>query len=661
MLEDDYITIRGISAGTITYESTMGKGAYGEVSGKDYVPYITDKSRTGGNVAVLIIGIILAAIFAASTTYSGMKAGLTVAAGIPGAIIGSAFVGAFARSKGILGKNLIQGMSSGGESVASGFIFVLPAVILIGSQITFLEGLAVGVGGVLFGIGVAAIVHNYLIVEEHGKLMYPESMAISETLVASEAGGDSIKYMGIGFVISGFITVLTGSFLNVANNVMSLVGSKFYKWKFDIEVNPLLLGIGFIVGLEVSLTMFAGSILSNFGIAPLIGYFTDMAKDGAMVWNNPAMPLNQMDVGAISSSYVKYIGAGMMLCGGIIGAIKLIPTIIASIKETLKAKSSTGEGEEGSSIQMILLLGGVVIGFLAAFLISGGNIVMAIIGAIISLLLSLLFVIVAGRLTGTIGTSNLPVSGMTIASLVIVTLVFVIMGWTDLEANKSLLLFGSFIVVAIAIAGGYTQSQKVTYIIGGSKNEMQRYFTIASIVGVIVVVGVILLLSDQLRATGDNVQFALPQANLMSTLTSGIMSGSLPWVMIIVGVFMAIVLYALNLPIMTIAIGFYLPIATTSIILVGALIRLFVELVSKTEKEKEVKVSNGISLSSGLVAGGSIIGLIGIILQVTGVVTPKVPSGFAATNSMAIALLVVLVVLTALPIILSKVKNNEQE
>lgn len=638
----------------------LPKGAYGEVSGKDYVPYITDKSRTGGNVAVLIIGIILAAIFAASTTYSGMKAGLTVAAGIPGAIIGSAFVGAFARQKGILGKNLIQGMSSGGESVASGFIFVLPAVILIGSQITFLEGLAVGVGGVLFGIGVAAIVHNYLIVEEHGKLMYPESMAISETLVASEAGGDSIKYMGIGFVISGFITVLTGSFLNVANNVMSLVGSKFYKWKFDIEVNPLLLGIGFIVGLEVSLTMFAGSILSNFGIAPLIGYFTDMARDGAMVWNNPAMPLNQMDVGAISSSYVKYIGAGMMLCGGIIGAIKLIPTIIASIKETLKAKSSTGEGEAGSSIQMILLLGGVVVGFLAAFLISG-NIAMAIIGAIISLLLSLLFVIVAGRLTGTIGTSNLPVSGMTIASLVIVTLVFVVMGWTDLEANKSLLLFGSFIVVAIAIAGGYTQSQKVTYIIGGSKNEMQRYFAIASIVGVIVVVGVILLLSDQLKATGDNVQFALPQANLMSTLTSGIMSGSLPWVMIIVGVFMAIVLYALNLPIMTVAIGFYLPIATTSIILVGALIRLFVEMVSKSEKEKEVKVSNGISLSSGLVAGGSIIGLIGIILQVTGVVTPKVPSGFAATNSMAIALLVVLVVLTALPIILSKVKNNEQE
>ncbi len=249
---------------------------------------------------------------------------------------------------------------------------------------------------------------------------------------------------------------------------------------------------------------------------------------------------------------------------------------------------------------------------------------------------------------------------MTIASLVILTLVFVIMGWKGQADNKSLLLFGTFIVVAIAIAGGYSQSQKVTYIIGGSKSEMQKYFTIAGIVGVIVVVGTILLLSNQLTITGDNPPFALPQANLMSTLTSGIMSGQLPWVMIIVGVFMAIVLYFLGLPIMTVAIGFYLPIATTSIILVGALIRVFVEKTSKSEQEKEGKVSNGISLSSGLVAGGSIIGLIGIILQVTGVIKSAGPSGFAAGNMMAIILLVVLVVCTALPIVSSKVKNNEK-
>ena len=618
---------------------------------------ISTGSKSGGNTVVLIIGIILAVIFAASTAYSGMKSGLTVAAGIPGSIIGSAFIAAFAKQKGILGKNLVQGMASGGESVASGIIFVLPAVLLIGSQISFLEGFLVGVGGVLFGIGIASLVYNYLIVEEHGMLMYPESMAISETLVASEGAGDSMKFMGIGFGIGGAITVVTSSFLNVTNNVISYVNESFYKWRLQLEVNPLLLGIGFIVGLEVALTMFAGSLLSNFGILPLIGYFSELGKEGAVVWNNPDVSINAMGVGDIAGSYVKYIGAGMMLSGGLIGAIKLIPTIISSIKETLNAKTS---GNNASKIGTMILLGGLVVGFLAGFVVSGGNIMMAITASILSLFLSLLFVIVAGRLTGTIGTSNLPVSGMTIASIVLVTLLFVAMGWTNPEHNKALLLFGTFIVTAIAMAGGYSQSQKVTFIVGGDKSEMDKYFAISGIVGVAVVVGTIMLLSSQLAMTGANVPFALPQANLMSTLTAGIMSGELPWVMIIVGAVMGVVLFLLNLPVMTVAIGFYLPIATTSIILVGALVRVFIERTSKSDVEKDTKVSNGISLSSGLVAGGSIIGLIGIILQVAGVIKGAGPSGFAASNGMAFIILAGLVVATIIPIMNSKVKNVQK-
>ena len=635
----------------------LSKDAYGGVAGKDYVPYISTGSKSGGNTVVLIIGIILAVIFAASTAYSGMKSGLTVAAGIPGSIIGSAFIAAFAKQKGILGKNLVQGMASGGESVASGIIFVLPAVLLIGSQISFLEGFLVGVGGLLFGIGIASLVYNYLIVEEHGMLMYPESMAISETLVASEGAGDSMKFMGIGFGIGGAITVVTSSFLNVTNNVISYVNESFYKWRLQLEVNPLLLGIGFIVGLEVALTMFAGSLLSNFGILPLIGYFSELGKEGAVVWNNPDVSINAMGVGDIAGSYVKYIGAGMMLSGGLIGAIKLIPTIISSIKETLNAKTS---GNNASKIGTMILLGGLVVGFLAGFVVSGGNIMMAITASILSLFLSLLFVIVAGRLTGTIGTSNLPVSGMTIASIVLVTLLFVAMGWTNPEHNKALLLFGTFIVTAIAMAGGYSQSQKVTFIVGGDKSEMDKYFAISGIVGVAVVVGTIMLLSSQLAMTGANVPFALPQANLMSTLTAGIMSGELPWVMIIVGAVMGVVLFLLNLPVMTVAIGFYLPIATTSIILVGALVRVFIERTSKSDVEKDTKVSNGISLSSGLVAGGSIIGLIGIILQVAGVIKGAGPSGFAASNGMAFIILAGLVVATIIPIMNSKVKNVQK-
>lgn len=640
-------------------KNKLSKEAYGGVHGKDYVPYITDKSKKGSDVSVLIIGIILSVIFAASTAYSGMKSGLTVAAGIPGAIIGSMLIGVFAKSRGILGKNITQGMSSGGESIASGMIYVLPAIILIGSNITFLEGISVGIGGTLFGIGALSLVYNYLIIEEHGKLMYPESMAISETLVASEGGGDAVKYMGIGFVISGIINVLTGSFLNVINSTATFIGRKFYKWKFSIEVNPLLLGIGFIVGLEVSLTMLAGSILANFGITPLIGYFTDFADVRISSWNDVTIFLHEMDVNSISGSYVKYIGAGMMLCGGIIGALKLIPTIIVSIKETLKAKSGGKDNDGNNSSETIILLAGVVIAFAAGFYISQ-SIMMAIVAAIVSLILSLLFVIVAGRLTGTIGTSNLPVSGMTIASLVILTLVFVIMGWTGLADNKSLLLFAAFMVVAISVAGGYSQSQKVTYVIGGSKREMQNCFAIASIVGVIVVTGTIMVLSDQLAVSGAEAQFALPQANLMSTLTSGIMSGNLPWPMIIVGIVMALFLFLLDLPIMTIAIGFYLPISTTSIIFVGAVIRVFIEMITKDEKEREAKVSNGISLSSGLVAGGSILGLIGIILQVSGVITPRIPIGFAGTNAMALILLVILVIASTVPIMFSKVKNDKK-
>lgn len=632
----------------------LSKEAYGGVSGKEYVPYISSGSKLGGNVAVLIIGILLAALFAASTAYSGMKAGLTVAAGIPGSILGSVFIAIFAKQKGILGKNLVQGMSSGGESIASGMIFVMPAVLLIGSQVTFLEGLLIGVGGALFGLGATSLVYNYLIIQEHGTLMYPESMAISETLVASEGAKHSIKFMGIGFGIGGILTVVTSSFLNVTNNVISYVNESFYKWRFQLEVNPLLLGIGFIVGLPVSLAMFSSSILSNFVITPLIGYFATLGGSGATIWNNPSVTIDAMQVGDIAGSYVKYIGAGIMLSGGLISAINLIPTVASSIRETMNAKSS---GEGGGAQQTAILLGGIVVGFIGGFLISGGSIIMAILTTILSLILSMLFVIVSGRLTGTIGTSNLPVSGMTIASIVIVTLLFVGMGWTSEGDNRSLLLFGTFIVTAIATAGGYCQSQKVTFVIGGEKDEMHSYYVISTVVGVAVVTGVILLLSEQLSMTGDNVPFALPQANLMATLTSGIMSGRLPWVMIIAGVILGIVFFMLKLPVMTVAIGFYLPISTTSIILVGALLRVFVEKRSNSERERDDRISNGVSLSSGLVAGGSIIGLIGIILQVTGVVGSTAPSGFASSNGMAFILLVVLVVATIIPLMNSKSKH----
>ncbi|MBP1756366.1 MAG: putative oligopeptide transporter [Firmicutes bacterium] len=634
-------------------EKKLSKGAYGGVSGKDYVPYVTDKSQTGGNVVIIILGLVMATIFAASTAYSGMKSGMTVAAGIPGSIIGGALVTLLAKNKGILGRNLIQGMSSGGESIAGGITFVLPAVLLIGAKVDFFTGVLIGLGGVLLGIAFSALVHNYLIVEEHGKLMYPEAMAISETLVASEGASDSLKYMGIGFGIGGAIQTVTSSVFGWLNNSIDYVGQKTYKYLFGISVDPMLFGIGFIVGWETSVMMFAGSIIASMGITPLIGYFVDMAGPNVHLWNDPNTLVQGLGAGAIRGAYVKYIGAGMMLCGGIIGAIKLIPVIATSIKETLGAKSSS-ESDSGSGFQKVLLIAGIVVTFVSAFFISG-NVTMAIVAAIVSVIFILLFSIVSGRLTGTVGTSNLPVSGMTIASLVILTLVFVVMGWKDTDSNTSLLLFGSLIVTAIATAGGYMQSQKVTYIIGGRKGEMQKYFTASAVVGVVVVTGVIVLLKDQLI---DPNKFAIPQANLMAVLTKGIMQGNLPWVMIFTGIAFGLLLFFLNIPIMTVAVGFYLPINISTIVLIGALIRVLVEKMNKAAKIREGKVANGISLSSGLVAGGSILGLLGIILQTTNAIKLPTLSGFAAGNGAGFVLLAVLVILTAIFVLNSKVKKE---
>ncbi|KRK12168.1 oligopeptide transporter [Lacticaseibacillus zeae DSM 20178 = KCTC 3804] len=618
-----------------------------------YVPYATERTQenSGGSTAIFIIGAVLATIFAASTAYSGMKAGLTVAAGIPGSIIGSGLVGVFAKKKGLFGKNLLQGMSSGGESIASGMIYVLPAIIIIGGRVNFFAGIAVGALAVLFAVGMASLVENYLLVEEDGKLMYPESTAISEALDASEAGGDALKHMGIGFGIGGVITLLTTQVFGWVNSVMTFVGSTSYRWKISTEVNPMLAGIGFVVGLDVSLTMFAGSILANFAITPLIAYFTQMAGGHAHVWNDVHMLMSQMNIDTVAGSYTKYIGAGMMLCGGIIGAIKLIPVIVTSIKKTLNARNNSGEEKNSLGI-MALLVATIAIFIVGAFLT--GNMVITILAGIMSLVLALLFVIVSARLAGTIGCSNAPVSGMTIASLVVMTLVFALMGWTSNTHNETLLLFGVFIVTAISVGGAYMQTQKVNYLVGGRRSEMMKYFLLAALIGVVVVVGTTVILSPQLAVKSADPPFGLPQANLIATLTTGILSGNLPWIMIIVGIIMALVCWMLNLPIMTVALGFYLPISTTSIILVGALLKLFIQKTTQNKELRETRLSAGVSLSSGLIAGGSIIGLIGIILHVTGVLQNRVPAGFAGSNAMAVVLLIIMAAAIIVPLMVIK-------
>ncbi len=596
----------------------LSKDAYGGVEGSNYQPFVSkSENQTEVTPLVIGIGIVLAILFAASNAYAALTAGMTVAAGIPGAILGGGILTVITRKGNALNTNLMQGMAAGGESIASGMTFVLPAVFLIGQDVSFLTGFLVGTGGALLGVAVTSIVQNYLIISEHGHIVYPEAMAISETVV-STTGGEGLKIMGAGALVASVITILSSQITGLMNTTVSFVGDKF-KYQWHTDANPLLLGIGFIVGLEVGVAMLAGAILANFAVIPLVGYFVELANAQASAWNDPSLLLNSMAAGDIQAVYTKYIGAGMMLTGGVVGAIKLLPVIKSSLAELRAADTSSGNSSKTG-----LIAGVAAIILLIATVFISSSILMILVTFILILFFSFLFSIVASRLTGDIGTSNLPVSGMTIASLLIVTVTFVIFGrltgnefWTSPEGNLTVLLALTAVVTAIANSGGYSQSQKATFVLGGNANVMQKYYAIASVFGVATSVAVIQVLSDQIVNNPDMV--SAPQANLMASITQGILSNDLPWTIIFVGVVIAFVLFLLDLPIMTVALGFYLPMGTVSIVFFGGLLRYVIDKRNAHDEELlTAKIERGTIFSSGLIAGGAIVGLIGAFLAVLG-------------------------------------------
>ncbi|MFV0288431.1 MAG: OPT family oligopeptide transporter [Mycoplasmatales bacterium] len=601
-------------------ENKLSKTAYGGIKGSQYTPYITKQRKLKElTPLVIIIGVILAALFAASNTYAALTAGMTVAAGIPGAILGGGLLQILSKKSNALNTNLVQGMASGGESMASGITFVLPALFLIGTDVKFIPGVLVGVVGALLGISITSAVYNYLIVKEHGTLSYPEGMAISETVVSTDAKGEGLKIMGLGAGLGAVISALSISIFGFISSTFSISGGN-YKYQWSTDANPMLVGIGFIVGMEVAVAMFAGSVLANFAIIPLIGYFTSMADPAQVTWNtigtSGEVALNTLGAADIQSTFTKYIGAGMMLAGGIIGAIKLIPVIISSLKETMAANSNS---ESSSKVTGIVFISAIILLLISTFVITN-SFLMIIVTFILVLLFSFLFSVVAARMTGNIGTSNLPVSGMTIASLLMVTVTFVVFGlitnqeiWTNEAGNITLLLALTVVVSAISSAGGYAQTQKVSFVIGGNKDIVQKMYVLATTVGVVVTVGVVIILKDAILSGAA----PAPQATLMASITSGILAGNLPWAIIFVGMFMALVLLFLDLPIMTVALGFYLPMGTVTAILIGALVKYFIEKMNKKDQEQvDQKLEKGTIFSSGLIAGGAIMGLIGAFLAV---------------------------------------------
>lgn len=599
----------------------LSQTAYGGCKGEDYIPFVPTSDvmpeTTGYSI---IVGVIIACIFAAANAYLGLKVGITIASAIPGAILAVGILkGTFKRNN-ILEANLSCSLSGMGEAAAGCSVFVLPSLILAGFNISLLTIILIIVVGGSMGVFFITPLRRYLIVEEHGNLVYPEGMAASEVLVTASQGGSSFKTVLVGIGLGGLYNLLSDGFkLWGGKTTYTFKGYQGTMIGFD-TLAPVL-GVGFIVGVRVGLLMFGGSLVAWFGLIPLIKFF------GAGL-SNVIFPstkvISQMSAMEIWSNYIKYIGAGAVAMGGFISLAKSMPTIINSFKQAITGlikEEENGKDEHKcrttKETPIVWLIGAALVGFFATWLLPMFK--AGILGGVLAVLFAFFFAVVSARMVGIIGESNNPVSGMAIASLLFIAIIFRLTGLTgDVGVEKSLIVT-SIVAAAVGVAGATSQGLKTTFIIGGTPRDNHIWMWVAMVFSAIMVAIVIFMLN---KAYGlGSLDVPAPQATLMKMLADGIITGQIPWTLVFVGAFISIFCEMAGIPILPVALGVYLPITLNATILAGGVIRVLVEKRFKKDEDKDAKgeaVEKGILTASGLVAGGAIMGIIVAMLTTFG-------------------------------------------
>jgi putative OPT family oligopeptide transporter len=607
----------------MTEKKGLSQEAYGG-KGEDYIPFVPLTQAMPELTAVsIILGVLVAALFGAANTYLGLKVGMTIAAGIPAAIVATGLLKGIFKRNNILETNMISAMASMGESLAGGLIFIVPAVILLGSKLSIMSIVVISLLGGILGIFFVTPLRKYLVIEEHGNLVYPEGMAAAEVLVSSSAGGTGLKTMLTGLGAGGAYKLLSGGFMFWLEEPSWTIKS-FQSTFFGADVMASLLGVGFIVGIEISMYMFAGGLVAWFGLIPLLKY----VGAGLTVPLFPSTDLiSQMDAATIWSKYIRYVGAGAVAAGGFISIIKAMPTIVKSFKSALGGVDLKKGGLKRTEIDtpMTWIIGAVVFVFFMAWfypIVPGVNI--GIIGAIMAVIFSFFFAVVSARLVGLIGTSNNPISGMTIATLLFVTSVLKATGHTGNTGMIAAITVGAIVCVATAIAGGAAQSLKTTFIIGGTPKRVELAMLLATVASAAVVGGVIMMLNSAYGLGSKAIP--APQATIMSMVVKGIMTNQLPWALVLVGATFGIMCELMNIPILPFALGLYLPIYLSSGVLIGGILRAMVNTkFKKNVEQSKIQTEKGVLLASGLVAGDAIIGIVIAIFAIA-----KVDIGFGA-------------------------------
>ncbi len=589
---------------------------------KEFKPYVSAQKITPEiTVTSMVIGIILAVVFGAANAYLGLRVGMTVSASIPAAVIAMGVIRVIMRRNSILESNIVQTVGSAGESLAAGAIFTIPALFLWAAEgktakPDIVEITLIALIGGLLGVFFMIPLRNALIVKEHNTLPYPEGTACAEVLLAGEKGGAnaSTVFAGMGFAAL-FKFIIDGLKL-VAGEVS--VSVKGFAGQIGTQIYPAVMSVGYICGARIASYMFAGGILSWLVIIPLIVLF-----GSNMVLYPQTVPINELyqsgGASAIWSSYIRYIGAGALAAGGIISLIKSLPLIIRTFGGAIKSMSGAKEGNtqertaRDMNIRVVLIA--IAILTLAVWLVPA--IPVTLIGAVIIVVFGFFFATVSSRMVGLVGSSNNPVSGMAIATLLIATLILKFTGATGIEGMCSAIAIGSVICIVSAIAGDTSQDLKTGYLLGATPKKQQ----IGELVGVTVAalaIGGTLYLLDSAWGFGTD-QLAAPQATLMKLIIEGVMEGNLPWALVFIGVFIAVLVEIVGIPVLPFAIGVYLPVQLNACIMAGGLIRLALDKLNRKKEEKEKIVSDGILFCSGMIAGEGLVGIILALLAVVGV------------------------------------------
>ena len=590
----------------------------------DFKPYIpAEKITPEITVTSVIMGIILAVVFGAANAYLGLRVGMTVSASIPAAVIAMGVIRVIMRKNSILESNIVQTIGSAGESLAAGAIFTLPALFLWAAEGKMdkpgmVEITVIALLGGLLGVFFMVPLRNALIVKEHGILPYPEGTACAEVLLAGEEGGAnaSTVFAGMGFAAL-FKFVIDGLKAVPGEITFSFKKLFGYSGAIGTQIYPAVMSVGYICGPRISSYMFAGGVLSWLVLIPMMVLF---GKD--LILYPGTVTIGEMFAqggeSAIWSSYIRYIGAGALAAGGIISLIKSLPLIVRTFKDAIASMADGSKikiDRTSDDMSMKIVLSAIAILTLLVWLVP--QVPVTLIGAVVVVVFGFFFATVSSRMVGLVGSSNNPVSGMAIATLLFATLILKATGDSGVHGMQGAIAIGSIICIIAAISGDTSQDLKTGYLLGATPKKQQ----IAEVLGVVssaFAIGATLYLLDSAWGFGSS-ELAAPQATLMKMIIEGVMDANLPWGLVLIGVFIAIVVETVGIPVLPFAIGVYLPVQLNACIMVGGLIRLFVDKLKKPEAEKTAITNDGILFCSGMIAGEGIVGILLALLAVFGV------------------------------------------